>query len=284
MIDTSLAAYRQDLAIKGYSPKTQKTYFACVRKFVAASGKSPAALAKDDVKAHLARIIDSGKCSVSTMNQNYSALKYFFRATLEKPWELEGIPRVKKHTQLPAILSKEEALAVIRHAANVKHRAMLALVYGSGLRVSEIPKLTPADIVRDKLRVKITQGKGAKDRYAILSQRCLDYLGYYWRTYRPQGSLFEGRVRGKPISARACQHAFAIAKKNAGIAKKCGIHSLRHSFATHFLEAGGGIFQLQKFLGHKKIKTTLVYCQFQEERAIARSPLDVYAGQDVLDR
>lgn len=284
MIDTALAAYRQDLTLKGFSPKTQKTYLACVRKFLTFSGKPPEDLAKDDVKSHLARIIDSGKCSVSTMNQTYSAIKYFFRATLEKPWEIEGIPRVKRHTQLPAILSKEEALSVIRCAANVKHRAILALVYGSGLRVGEIPNLTPADIVRDKLRLKIRQGKGAKDRYAILSQRCLDYLGYYWRTYRPQGALFEGCVKGRSISARACQHAFAIAKKNAGITRKCGIHSLRHSFATHFLEAGGGIFQLQKFLGHKKIKTTLVYCQFQEEQATARSPLDVYAGNDTLVR
>lgn len=283
MTDT-LQSYRQDLAIKGYSPKTQATYLGCVRKFLAATGKPASSLAKDDIKSHLFRIIDSGKCSVSTMNQTYSAIKYFFRSTLSKPWELEGIPRVKKQSKLPPILTKEEALAVIRHAAGVKHRAMLALVYGSGLRVSEIPKLEPADIVRDKLRLKIRQGKGAKDRYAILSQRCLDYLGYYWRTYRPQGPLFEGRVKGRPISARACQHAFALAKKNAGIVKKCGIHALRHSFATHFLEAGGGIFQLQKFLGHKKIKTTLVYCQFQEERVIARSPLDVYAGKDTLDR
>lgn len=284
MIDTSLAAYRQDLALKGYSPKTQKTYFACVRRFLAASENPPAALGEDDVKSHLYRMINPGQCSVSTMNQTYSALKYFFRVTLKKPWELEGIPRVKKHTHLPAVLSKKEALSLIRHAGNIKHRAMLALVYGSGLRVSEIPKLTPADIMRDKLRLKIRQGKGAKDRYAILSRLCLDYLGYYWRRYRPKEHLFEGRVPGKPISVRACQHAFAIAKKNAGITKKCGIHSLRHSFATHFLEAGGGIFQLQKFLGHKKIKTTLVYCQLQEERVIARSPLDVYAGKGVLDR
>jgi integrase/recombinase XerD len=249
-----------------------------------AAGKPPDALARDDVKSHLFRILDSGKCSVSTMNQNYSALKYFFRVTLSKPWELDGIPRVKRQTRLPPILSKEEALAVIRHAANVKHRALLALVYGSGLRVGEIPKLTTADIIRDKLRLKITQGKGAKDRYAILSQICLDYLGYYWRCYRPTVALFEGRHTGRPISVRACQHAFALAKKNAGISKTCGIHALRHSFATHFLEAGGGIFQLQKFLGHKKIKTTLVYCQFQEERVIARSPLDVYARPDTLHR
>ena len=173
---------------------------------------------------------------------------------------------------------------MIRHASSIKHRALLALVYGSGLRVSEIPKLTPADIMRDKLRIKITQGKGAKDRYAILSRLCLDYLGYYWRRYRPAGPLFEGRVSGRPISIRACQHAFARAKNNAGISKKCGLHALRHSFATHFLEAGGGIFQLQKFLGHKKIKTTLVYCQLQEERVVARSPLDVYAGPDTLYR
>jgi integrase/recombinase XerD len=225
-----------------------------------AAGKPPDALARDDVKSHLFRILDSGKCSVSTMNQNYSALKYFFRVTLSKPWELDGIPRVKRQTRLPPILSKEEALAVIRHAANVKHRALLALVYGSGLRVGEIPKLTTADIIRDKLRLKITQGKGAKDRYAILSQICLDYLGYYWRCYRPTVALFEGRHTGRPISVRACQHAFALAKKNAGISKTCGIHALRHSFATHFLEAGGGIFQLQKFLGHKKIKTITRRC------------------------
>jgi integrase/recombinase XerD len=169
-------------------------YFACVRKFLVAAGKPPDALARDDVKSHLFRILDSGKCSVSTMNQNYSALKYFFRVTLSKPWELDGIPRVKRQTRLPPILSKEEALAVIRHAANVKHRALLALVYGSGLRVGEIPKLTTADIIRDKLRLKITQGKGAKDRYALLSSLCLDYLGFYWRCYRPTGPLFEGRV------------------------------------------------------------------------------------------
>jgi len=283
MTDT-LQSYRQDLGLKGFSPKTQATYFACVRKFLVAAGKPTDALAKDDVKSHLCRILDSGKCSVSTMNQTYSALKYFFSVTLSKAWELEGIPRVKKQTKLPPILSKEEALAVIRHAAGIKHRALLALVYGSGLRVGEIPKLTPSDIIRDKLRLKITQGKGAKDRYAILSRLCLDYLGYYWRRYRPSGPLFEGRLSGRPISVRACQHAFALAKKNAGISKKCGIHSLRHSFATHFLEAGGGIFQLQKFLGHKKIKTTLVYCQFQEEQVVARSPLDVYARPDTLHR
>src|SRR4030042_2032641 len=167
MTDT-LQSYRQDLAIKGFSPKTQSTYFACVRKFITAAGKDAPSLAKEDVKSHLFRIIDSGKCSVSTMNQTYSALKYFFRSTLSKPWELEGIPRVKKQSKLPPILTKEEALAVIRHAAGVKHRAMLALVYGSGLRGGEIPKLEPAELVRDKLRLKIRQGKGAEERYRIL--------------------------------------------------------------------------------------------------------------------
>lgn len=127
------------------------------------------------------------------------------------------------------------------------------------------------------MRLKVTQAKGFKDRFAILSSVCLSYLESYWKSYRPETWLFPGRIEGTPLSIRAAQHAYMIAKRKAGITKPGGIHTLRHSFATHMLETGSGIFQLQKFLGHKHLKTTLIYVHINEENIIARSPLDIYA-------
>ncbi len=123
--------------------------------------------------------------------------------------------------------------------------------------------------------IKIRDGKGNKDRYTMLSKIALKYLEKYWKAYRPKNYLFPGYKNGQ-LSIRACQHSYEIAKKNARINKNGGIHILRHSFATHFLETGGGIFQLQKFLGHKQLRTTLRYVHLQEEKIIARSPLDAY--------
>jgi len=153
------------------------------------------------------------------------------------------------------------------------------LVYSSGLRVSEVVILRPDDIIRSKMRLKLRQAKGHKDRYTILSEVCLRYLEKYWKKYQPKHWLFSGRNPNNPMSIRACQHAYYKAKENAGFTKEGGIHTLRHSFATHSLETGMGIFQLQKFLGHKQLKTTLQYVQLQEENIIAQSPLDVYVKQ-----
>lgn len=153
---------------------------------------------------------------------------------------------------------------------------MLILIYSSGLRVSEITNIKAEDIIRDKMLLRIRRAKGNKDRYTILSETALKVLEKYWLAYRPDTWLFPGKNKLDKISIRACQHAYEIAKKNAGIIKKGGIHILRHSFATHYLEVGGGLFQLQKFLGHKQIRTTLRYVHLVEEKIIARSPLDVY--------
>jgi site-specific recombinase XerD len=278
-----LQSYRQDLALKGYSPKTQKIYLDCVSKFLRTADKPASDLGKIDVKEHLYSFIKTGRYSSSTMNQLYSSIKYLFVQTLGKSWEMDGIPRVKKHKILPRVLSFEEVLAILANAANMKHTAMLMLAYSSGLRVGEVAHVRPEHIVASSMRVRVEQGKGNKDRYTILSEICLAYLRSYFRKYRPEKWMFEGYTRGKPISIRACQHAIELAAKKAGIRKKCSMHMLRHSFATHFLEAGDGIFQLQKFLGHKHIKTTLVYAHMQEEKVIARSPLDVYAKADFFD-
>ncbi len=199
----------------------------------------------------------------------------FFKFNLNIPYELDLIPFPKQSKKIPSCYTFDEVTKLFTNASNLKHKTILILTYSSGLRVSEVVNLKFDDIIRDKMLLKIRQGKGDKDRYAILSKIALKYLEKYWKTYHPKNWLFTG-YNNKQLSIRACQHSYEIAKKNAGITKRGGIHTLRHSFATHFLETGGGIFQLQKFMGHKQLRTTLKYVHLQEEKVIARSPLDVY--------
>jgi len=142
--------------------------------------------------------------------------------------------------------------------------------------VSEVVKIELTDIMSDMMRIKVRNGKGAKDRYTILSELCLKYLKKYYQRYRPEKYLFPGRFPDTSMSVDFAQRTFYKAKKKAGIMKQGGIHTLRHSFATHALETGTGIFQVQKFLGHSSLQTTLQYVHLCEEKVIARSPLDVY--------
>ena len=189
---------------------------------------------------------------------------------------MDFLPPFRKAKRLPAVFSWEEVKRILAGAANLKHQAMLTLIYSSGLRVSELPGLRPADVLRSKMQLRINQGKGRKDRITVLSHQALALLGRYWKQYQPQVWLFEGRTKGTQINPRSVQHAYYKAKEKAGISRSAGIHTLRHSFATHTLETGGGIFQLQKLLGHKQLRTTLVYLHLQNEKILLQSPLDVY--------
>jgi site-specific recombinase XerD len=276
MFESILLRYKRDLALKSCSPKTQDTYYRNIISFLKHCNQPPDDITKDTVKDYLYYLIRDRKLSQSSLRQARSAICYFFSQTLSKPMEVENIPCQKKERKLPIVFTVKEVFRIINAAATVKHRTMIMLTYSSGLRVGELVNLKPGDIVRASMRLKIRQAKGAKDRYAILSSVCLEQLEVYWKAYRPQEWLFNGRKPGTPLSIRAAQYAFYRAKEKAGISKGGGIHLLRHSFATHMLETGSGLFQLQKFLGHKRLTTTLVYAHIQEEKIIARSPLDVY--------
>jgi len=278
-----LQQYQQDLALRGYSYHTQHNYFSKIKYFFDYTNNDPE-VSEQNIKSYLYYLINDRKLSNEYLRSSYSALKYFCVQTLDMPWVMDQIPRLKKTKKLPVWLTQKEVFKLIHNAANIKHKALLLIVYSSGLRVSEVSQLKLTDIIRDKMRINVRQGKGAKDRYTILSSICLSCLEYYWKKYRPEFCLFPGKKQNHPISIRACQYAFQLAKSKAGILKKCGIHSLRHSFATHYLESGGGIFQLQQFLGHKRLKTTLVYLHIQEEKIQARSPLDVYGKQEEFIR
>ncbi|HSN23967.1 MAG TPA: site-specific integrase [Methylomicrobium sp.] len=278
-MDTLLKSYERDLALKGFSPKTQKTYYRNLVWFLNHTQLDPHDITRETIKDYLYYLIRDKKLSESSLRQARCAIQYFFSQTLAKPVEVANIPALKKSKKLPTVLSVNETAQIISSAHNIKHKTMLMLAYSSGLRVGELVNLKITDIHRNTMRISVRQAKGRKDRYVILSSVCLAQLEKYWKAYRPAEWLFYGYRENQPISIRAVQHAYEDAKKRAGIARGRGIHTLRHSFATHMLESGSGIFQLQKFLGHRHLKTTLVYAHISEENIIARSPLDVYADK-----
>lgn len=271
-----LVKYKRDLALKGYSQRTCEHYFRDVKQFLEYYNLPISEIDTEKIKNYLFYLISERKASDSKIRISHSAIRYFFMQTLSRPWEAGAIPYVKKKKTLPKVFSFKEVISILKSAANIKHKALLALIYSSGLRLSESVNLKITDIKRDNKRILVRQGKGAKDRYTILSDICLKCLWKYWKQYKPNNWLFPGYKKNNHLSPRACQHAFSLAKERAGITKEGSVHTLRHSFATHFLEAGGGLFQLQKFLGHKCLKTTLLYAHIQTEKIVAHSPLDFF--------
>lgn len=279
MLKQILQNYQRDLVLRGYSQRTQKTYYRNIVCFLEYCKEPPESITKENIKNYLYHLISDKKLSESSLRQARSAICYFFSQTTGRDVEVENIPIQKKKRKLPEFFTVDEVFRIIHSTENLKHKTILMLAYSSGLRVGELVNLKVGDISRDTMRLKVRDAKGGKDRYTLLSEICLNQLEEYWKKYRPTNWLFSGKKQDTQISIRAVQHAYHNAKKKAGIKKECGIHTLRHSFATHMLETGSGIFQLQKFLGHKHLSTTLVYVHLCEEKTIARSPLDVYADK-----
>jgi len=277
MHEDLLQKFRRDLALRGYSQRTQDIYYRNICSFIEFYDIPPEEITREQIKDYLYHLVHNRNLSESSLRQARGAVCYFFSQTLGKPIVVDTIPVHKKKRKLPEVFSVDDVARLIRCADNLKHRTILMLVYSSGLRVGELVNLQVHDIVRNSMRIRVRDAKGGKDRYTILAHRCLQQLELYWKTYRPTHWLFCGQKPGTHISIRAVQHAYQRARKNAGITRECGIHTLRHSFATHMLESGSGIFQLQKFMGHRNLKTTLVYVHLSEEHTTAQSPLDAYA-------
>lgn len=248
-----------DLELRGLSPKTQKIYLGQVSNFALYFNKSPEQLGESEVKRYLLYILRERGASFSSVNQCYSALRFLYQRTLNRKWVVEKIPYPKSQKKLPVVLDRTEVEALFSATRNLKHRAILMVTYSSGLRVSETAHLKVSDIDSKRMMVRIRQGKGSKDRYSILSHVALEVLRQYWREYRPSEWLFPGEWPDKPISERSIQKAFDKAKKLAGITKPATVHTLRHSFATHLLEAGTDLHHIQLLLGHRSPKTTTIY-------------------------
>jgi len=270
-----LTQYKKDLQIKGYSEKTIKSYMYIIGYYLKHHKSIIDANSCQQIKDYLHHLKEVRKVSQPLMNQNYSALKFFYSTTLRQNWEIMKIPHMKRSKKLPEILSREEILKVLDITHNIKHRAMFMVIYSAGLRVSEAANLKVRDIDSKAKTIKVCEGKGKKDRYTLLSEKTLILLRQYYKIYKPQIWLFEGQLKTNPINVCTLQRAFCKAIHDANIKKHVSIHSLRHSFATHLLEQGTDIHVVQRLLGHSSIKTTTIYLHLKTESLIkVVSPLD----------
>ena len=272
---------KMDMVLRNFRPRTQKAYLDQVTQYVRFYGKSPAELGDEEIRRYLYYLKKDRGLSHSTINQAYSALRFFYETTLERNWNHRKVPRGKKPRKLPMVFSKREVRAVFEATHNLKHRAILMTTYSGGLRSSEAVRLKAADIDSDRMLIRVDQGKGQKDRYTLLGDRALEVLRVYYRFYRPQTWLFPGQQADKPIHQSSVGRALKRSITKAGIIKPAGMHTLRHSFATHLLQDGVDLHYIQRLLGHRSPSTTMIYLHLTcKDISEVCSPVDVLGDDD----
>jgi len=248
-----------DLQLSGAKPSTQRAYLREAANLAKYFHKSPEQLGEGELKEYLLYLMRERHLSEGTFRFYVAGLKFLYRTTLKREWLVEKIKHPRAKRKLPVVLDLSEVELLFSVTKNLKHKAILMITYSSGLRVSETASLKLTDIDGKRMMVRVTQGKGGKDRYSILSQRALEQLRQYWRKYRPREWLFEGAKKNDHITTHSIQLMFYAARKRAGITKPVSIHSLRHSFATHLIESGTSLHHVQMLLGHRSPTTTTVY-------------------------
>ena len=273
---SALKRMHETLLLKGYSSNTIKTY--CVefsQLLYLLKDKHVDSLTPERLRSYFLYCTATLKLSENIIHSRLNAIKFYFEQVLHREKFFFGeIPRPKKKSSLPKVISKKDILKLFAQVANPKHLLMLKLCYGMGLRVSEIVDLKVTDIDSERMLVHIEAAKGKKDRYVTLPSSILDDLRNYYRAYHPKTYLFEGQYGGQ-YAIRSVQAVFKIAMKKAKINKAVGIHGLRHSYATHLLECGTDMVFIQKLLGHNDIKTTLIYAKVSNRQlGNVKSPLD----------
>jgi len=269
-----------DLQLSGAKPNTQKSYLREVDNLAKYFNRSPEELGEAELKEYLLYLIKERHLSEGTFRFYVAALRFFYRTTLKREWMVEKIRHPRAKRKLPIVLDLSEVESLFAVTSNLKHKAILMITYSSGLRASETARLKITDIDSKRMTVRITQGKGGKDRYTILSQTTLALLREYWKKYHPQEWLFPGAKEKDHLSTHSIQLLFYKAKKQAGITKPASVHTLRHSFATHLIEAGTSLHHVQLLLGHRSPTTTTVYLHVSRlNLAQVTSPLDKGARQ-----
>jgi integrase/recombinase XerD len=255
-----------DMRMRKLAPKTQSHYLRAVRQFVGYLGRPPDTATVEDLRRYQLHLVDHGISPVS-LNAAITGLKFFFDVTLDHADLMAKIQPVRIPRTLPIILSRDEVARLIEAAGNLKHQTALSVAYGAGLRASEVVALKVSDIDSQRMTLRIEQGKGHKDRYAMLSPVLLERLRVWWWVARAQGKmpeggwLFPGLNPFEPLSTRQLNRAIHAAADAAQIDKRVSMHSLRHAFATHLLEAKVDIRVIQVLLGHKRLDTTALYTQ-----------------------
>src|SRR5574338_784473 len=255
-----------DMRMRKLADKTQSHYIRAVRQFAGFLGRSPDTASVEDLRNYQLHLVDHGTSPIS-LNAAITGLKFFFEITLREPELMARMQPVRVPRTLPVVLSPDEVARLIAAAGNLKHQTALSVAYGAGLRASEVVALKVGDVDSQRMTLRIDQGKGRKDRYAMLSPVLLERLRVWWRVARAQGKmldggwLFPGMDPTDHVTARQLNRAVHAAAEAAHIDKRVSLHSLRHAFATHLLEAKVDIRVIQVLLGHKKLETTALYTQ-----------------------
>ncbi len=271
--DDVLSRYSQRIVLKRYSPKTLRNYHFAFQAFVKHhTPRLPLDLTHQEVLDYMALRIGEG-ISEAYQNLIINAIKFYYEEVEGKPRQYYALPRPKRPDLNPHVLSKGEVKALLQHTENLKHRAMLMLAYGLGLRLGEVLTLTPQDIDSKRMALYVRGGKGKKDRDLPLPESLLHILREQYRQFRPTTYLFEGQVPGEQYGERSLQKVIKQAADRVGIRRTVTLHMLRHSYATHLMEAGTDIRVIQDLLGHASIKTTEIYTHVARHTRPA-SPID----------
>ena len=266
-----------DIRLRGLSSSTLDRYLAHTATFLHYCKRPVEELNELHVRKFLEYLIKEKNLQPATVNVYSAAIRFFFAVTLNRTMNYLQIPRMKKTKALPVILTKAEISMLLVQSNNRKHKALLLLAYGSGLRISEIARLKVEDIDSKSMRVFVRESKGKKDRYSLLSESTLDALRDYWRQYRPKNSegwLFPGTNNTGHITKEGIRYALNTALKKTSITKNITVHTLRHCFATHLLEDGFNLLQIKELLGHSSISSTLVYLHLANTTKGIKSPAD----------
>lgn len=269
----------EDMQVRNLSPGTIGVYVAQVAAFAKHFGTSPDQLGPDDIRAYQLYLINERQVSSSTLKTAVCALRFLYRVTLGKDWAVRMIPFPKQGRTLPVVLSPSEVLQLLEAVSDLKMCAFLMTAYAAGLRTAEVAALRVTDIDSKRMLIRVEQGKGRKDRYVMLSPTLLEFLRAYWRQTRPTSWLFPGKSPNQPVCTRSVLRACRRAGVKAGLTKPVSVRVLRHSFATHLLEAGANVRVIQALLGHRSLNTTARYTHVSGEalRAVS-SPLDLLAS------
>lgn len=264
----------EDLTIRNYSPRTITVYINRVAKFAQYFGKSPDHLTREHIREYQRYLVEDKKCSWSQLNQTVCALRFFYRVCLDQPTIVEYIPYARQPKSLPVVLSRGEVYRLLEGAWELKHRTVLMLLYATGVRISEALALRVGNVDSQRMVIHVRGGKAGKDRYLPLAESLLEQLRVYWLVHRPEGFLFPGRDLHKAVTGRTVRRMCRQAAEQAGISKTVTPHTLRHSFATHHLEAGTDIKTIQMWLGHRSLTTTSIYLHIATGSPAGRSQSD----------
>jgi site-specific recombinase XerD len=272
----------RELELARKSPKTIEAYVRAVAQLAAHYGRSPERISLEEVRDFLHHLITVRKLAFSSVNQKLAGMRFFYQHVLGRDEFTLRVP-AKRSGRLPEPLSRAEVARLIEATRNAKHRVLLMTCYAAGLRVGELVRLQPSDIHSERMLIRVREGKGRKDRDTLLSPRLLQELRAYWRADRPGDWLFPGSDRRGPMPIATAQRVYYTAKQRAAITHGHGIHTLRHSFATHLLEAGVDLPTIQRLLGHSSLSTTAKYLHVTSKHLSGtRGPLDLLRWPDAV--